>query len=631
MNMLKHSLNLSSTRPWRRLHLWSSVAGACLLLVLLLQGGLTANPGVAAHAAPASPTKKATAASDTFQRTVNSGWGSADKGGWWSVVGSPWNWSVSPGAGKVIVQANSEERAYLSTFNIQDVNIREKVVLPLCGSGVNCDSYVLGRYSPAYDPTYYRIGVIEGGSSDIYIRAQRSDGTNLSNDLDTGLPASNNVTVWLHVQFLGTNPTTIRARAWLPGTPEPSTWLLNTTDNNPAEQTAGMIGVRERNEDPNSSHTFKVESYTAKGTATPVSIAPNPTGKTKTHWLYVVVDGEVSVYDIDNNFALVQQFSIPEAGKRGTAVAPKQGILYISECGMNNCGGTSGSLIAYDLRRQVVKWIANYSFGVDQLAITPDGKTIYMPHGEDSTDGTTSILDAHDGQPTGSIYTGTNGHDTVVSLDGTQAYLTGYTGSNYNYAHVIDTSTQKDILDAGPVVNGIRPFTVNGIHTIMYTTSTYTCGFQVLSLTTGQVLYTIPFSGSCNWPASNAPSHGISLSPDEQRLYVMDAPLDQLEVYDVSQVPQKAPVFVGSVQLSSLSGNESPCQTWCEREGWVLNDLSGSYVFVGDTGDIVNTSTLKVETNLAPLQNTREMVEIDWKSGSPSATSTHFGLGHVLN
>ena len=64
-----------------------------------------------------------TAAADSFQRTVTSGWGSADTGGWWTVVGSPWNWSVSPGAGSVTVGANSEERAYLSSFTIQDVDV----------------------------------------------------------------------------------------------------------------------------------------------------------------------------------------------------------------------------------------------------------------------------------------------------------------------------------------------------------------------------------------------------------------------------------------------------------------------------------------------------------------------------
>ncbi len=529
-----------------------------------------------------APAKNPIAANDTFQRTVSGGWGSANKGGWWSVVGSPWNWSVKPGAGSVSVGADSDERAYLSRFTIQDVNIEEKLVLPLCNGSTNCDSYVIGRYVAAYDPTYYRVGVIEGqGNSHIFMRAQRSDGTNLSSDLDTGVQASNNVVVWLHVQFLGTNPTTIHARAWLDGTHEPSTWLLNTTDSNAPEQAAGMIGVRERNEDTGSSHTFQVESYRATGIGTPVSITPNPKGKTTSHWLYVITDGEVSVYDIDNKHTLVKQFAIPVAGKRGLAMAPRQGILYISECGMVDCGSNEGSLIAYDLVHDVIEWIANYPFGVDQMAITPNGQTIYMPHGTNSTDGMTSLLNASNGQPTGSIYTGTDGHDTIVSLDGTQAYLTGYTGSNYNYAHVIDTSTQKDILDAGPVINGVRPFTVNGKHTLMYTTSTSTCGFQVLSLTTGQVLSTIPFSGSCYWPASNAPSHGISLSPNETRVYVMDAALDQLEVYDVSQVPQKAPVFVASVQLSSLSGMESPCQTWCEREGWVLNDLSGRYVMWG--------------------------------------------------
>jgi DNA-binding beta-propeller fold protein YncE len=176
----------------------------------------------------------------------------------------------------------------------------------------------------------------------------------------------------------------------------------------------------------------------------------------------------------------------------------------------------------------------------------------------------------------------------------------------------------------------VRPFTVNGKHTFMFTTSTSICGFQVLSLSAGNVLYTVTFGGSCSWNVSNAPSHGISLSPDEKRVYVMDAPLDQLEVYDVSGLPSTAPRFVASVPLTLLSGTESPCQTFCEREGWVLNELSGRYVYVGDTGNVVDTSTLKVVMTLPALQNTRQVVEIDWANGLVSATSTRFGLGRVV-
>lgn len=568
---------------------------------------------------------------DSFQRSVGTGWSNADAGGWWTVVGSPWNWSVSSGAGNVTVGTSAEERAYLSNFTIQDVNLVEKVNLPRCtGSTTNCDAFVLGRYSPAYSPTYYRVGVVQGaGKPDIFLRAQRSDGTALGSDIDTGLPAAAGAVLWLHVEFQGVNPTAIRARTWLDGTPEPATWLLNTTDSNGAEQQAGMVGLLLRNEDTRTRHVFQVEKYQATGTATLLSTTPNPGSSTSSHWLYVVDDGKVHVYDIDNNHALVKKFSIPEAGKRGVGVAPSRGLLYVSECGATICAGSHGSLLAYDLVHNVVAWIANYSFGVDQFAVTPNGNTIYMPHGADSGQGYHSIIDASNGNVIGTITTGTDGHNTIVSLDGTQVYLTGYTGSNYNYAHVVNTATNQVTFDAGPTIDGIRPFTINSTNTLMFTTSTNTCGFQVLSLTTRKVLYTIPFSGSCNWTVSNAPSHGISLSPDEKRVYVMDAPLDQLKVYDVSGLPNTAPVFVASVPLTSLSGSETPCQTYCEKEGWVLNDLSGRYVYVGDTGNVVNTSTLRVVATLPPLQNTRQMVEIDWSNGTTSATSTRFGLGRA--
>ncbi|MDQ1456867.1 MAG: hypothetical protein QOH28_2487, partial [Actinomycetota bacterium] len=141
----------------------------------------------------------------------------------------------------------------------------------------------------------------------------------------------------------------------------------------------------------------------------------------------------------------------------------------------------------------------------------------------------------------------------------------------------------------------------------------------------------VAFSGSCSWSASTAPSHGISLSPDEKRVYVMNAAQDKLEIYDVSTLPASAPTFVSGVQLGSFAGNESPCQTYCEREGWVLNDLSGRYVYVGDTGDVISTTTLGVVATLPALQNTRQLAEIDWANGTTSITSTRFGLGRVTS
>jgi hypothetical protein len=44
-----------------------------------------------------------------------------------------------------------------------------------------------------------------------------------------------------------------------------------------------------------------------------------------------------------------------------------------------------------------------------------------------------------------------------------------------------------------------------------------------------------------------------------------------------------------------------------------IDDLSGRYAYVGDSGDVVDTSAL----------------EVDWMNGAPSITSTRFGLGRV--
>jgi hypothetical protein len=459
----------------------------------------------------------------------------------------------------------------------------------------------------------------------VFLRAHRNDGTSISADLNTGIPASDGVVLRERVQFLGANPTTIRARVWLDGTPEPSTWLLDTTDSTPAEQTPGMVGTRMRNENTAAAHTFQVANYQATGTPVPISATPNPSGAA--HWLYVMVDGQISVYDIDNNHTLVKQIPLPpQAGKRGVVVAPNRGLLYVSQCGTSACAGAHGSMIAYDLVNDVVAWIANYSFGVDQPAITPDESKIYMPHSPDAPDTTTTVLDAANGKPIASIDTGTKGHNTVASLDGTQVYLGGWAGTTKNFAHVVNPATNQVVLDAGPTIDGMRPFTVNGAHTLLFNTSTGVCGFQVLSLTTGQVLHTVNFGGACSW-TTGAPSHGISLAPDEQRVYVIDAPLGQLMVYDVSNLPAGAPTFVKAVTLSSITGSESSCNSFCTREGWVLNDLSGRFVYVADSGDVIDTSTLAIVTTLQPLRNTRQLVEVDWNQGAPSATSTRFGLG----
>ncbi|HLI06280.1 MAG TPA: hypothetical protein VKV40_06920 [Ktedonobacteraceae bacterium] len=356
----------------------------------------------------------------------------------------------------------------------------------------------------------------------------------------------------------------------------------------------------------------------------------NSKATTVNHYLYVFPEGQMDVYNIDNNFALVKTVSMPMLNEvRGVDADPASASLYIAYGGDGGAHG-NGSLLKYNLLTNSIVWSVNYPFGVDSPAITPDGKTIYLPDGELSYDGTWHIINTSNGSVEGSIFvnTGAAPHNTVVSLDGAYAYL----GSlNYNYLVQVSTATNKITERIGPLVNGVRPFTINSADTFAFTTATGYLGFQVSSIKTGKVLYTVPVKGFSIPPSESSlpPSHGISLSPDEKQLYVMDNVNYYVHVFDISGLPNSAPVQIANIPLRSMAGNQSPCDYDCSREGWILHSSSGQYAFIGDSGDIINTATQKSIMNLSSLYNSRVYIEVDWTNGAPSYTTTRYGLGHA--
>jgi len=345
------------------------------------------------------------------------------------------------------------------------------------------------------------------------------------------------------------------------------------------------------------------------------------------HYEYVFQPGAVHVYDMDGEQALVQTLTVPDAdGVRGVMVDPAKHRLYISHGGDGPTGSFDGSLLAYDLVSETVLWERSYPFPVDSGAITPDGGTIYMPTGENDPSGVWNVLRAFDGEPIGSIHGGASAHNTIVSLDGNYVFLGG---RDYDYLDVASTATNKVVQKIGPLAGGVRPFTINGVHTLSYTTATEFLGFQVSSIVTGKVLYTVEFPGLPPEFHLSPPSHGITLTPDERQLYVMDTPHETVHVFDVSHVPASAPPQIAEIKLSSMAGNESPCVYDCGRSGWLQASRDGRFVYVGDSGDVIDTHTLKIVKTLPTLAQTREMLEIDWADGVPVASTSRYGLGYV--
>ena len=346
------------------------------------------------------------------------------------------------------------------------------------------------------------------------------------------------------------------------------------------------------------------------------------------HYLYVFPDQTVYVYDMDNNFQLVKQISLPMTnGGRGIIADPASGSLYLSYHGDGGIHGT-GSLLKYNLLTDTIVWSKDYPFGIDSGAITPDGKTIYMPDGEAAYDGTWHIINTSDGSVTGSIFTvaGNAAHNTIVGFNGQHVYLGGL---NNNHFFIANTSTNKISKTIGPMKGGVRPFTINGSESLVFTTHTGFLGFQVSNLNTGSILYTVPANGFTA-PAGSTSAHGISLSPDEKELYLIDTPNSYVHVFDVSGLPVIAPKQVANIKLSQpMSGMEHPCIYDCEKEGWLLHIGDGRYVAVGDSGDIIDTTTRTVAYHLDTVNNTRKFLEIDWQDGSPIFTTSREGMGYL--
>jgi hypothetical protein len=388
---------------------------------------------------------------------------------------------------------------------------------------------------------------------------------------------------------------------------------------------------------PSTTYTYTVDAYDAAGNHSAQSAPASASTQSATgvqHYEYVFPANAIDVYDMDNGMRLVKTVSLPAAATdiRGAVASPTTHTLYISYGGDGGSNG-SGSMLAYDLLADKILWTKNYTEGVDSMVITPDGRTIYMPTGEASSGTTWNIVDASTGNVSGSISGGSGPHNTIVSLNGKDVYMGG---RNSSFLTVAGTGTNIVFRQIGLLSSTVCPFTINGKETLAFTTATGFLGFQVSDIKTGNVLYTVPIGGPFPYTPGqsgpSSPSHGISLSPDEKELWVMDQPNDYVHVFDLSGVPASAPVQVANIKLTQpMTGSQVGCTYDCLREGWLQHSLDGRFVWVGDSGDVISTSTRTSVANLTPLYNSRVFLEIDWSNGLPTATSSRSGVGRVTS
>ena len=336
------------------------------------------------------------------------------------------------------------------------------------------------------------------------------------------------------------------------------------------------------------------------------------------HLLYAAVPGirnyleyggiGVLVYDMDDGHRLLRRIpTFPLEGDvapenvKGIAASATTGRLYVS---------TIRRVAAIDLATDKMVWNKAYEGGADRIALSPDGKILYVP----SLEGPHwHAVDAATGDVIAKIVTGSGAHNTIYGPDGKRVYLAGLKSPTLAIA---DPKTHTVVGGVGPFSSAIRPFTINGAQTLCFVNVNGLLGFEVGDIRTGKMLHRVEVPGYDQGPIKRhgCPSHGVALTPDEKELWLADGANSRLHVFDATVMPPR--------KVASLGVRDQP--------GWITFSIDGRFAYPS-TGEVIDTKTRQILTVLGDEKTgtvqSEKVVEVVFQDGKPIRNGDQFGIG----
>lgn len=349
-----------------------------------------------------------------------------------------------------------------------------------------------------------------------------------------------------------------------------------------------------------------------------VALPHSITAAAERHLLYVSEPGirnytsyggvGVLVYDIADQYKFLKRIPTWDlvAGQepenvKGVAASARTGRLYVSTIKRLGC---------IDLLTEKMVWSKELDGGVDRIAISPDGQTIYAPSFEGPH---WNVVNAITGDTIAKVVTNSGAHNTLFSLDGREVYLAGLRSPLLT---VVDPRTHKVVRTIGPFAQPVRPFTVNGSRTLCYVNVNALLGFEVGDLRTGKKVHRVEVQGYPMGPVARhgCPSHGIGLTPDESELWLCDGHNQAVHIFDNTQNPPK--------QVATIAVRDQP--------GWVSFSMDGRHAYPS-TGEIFDTRTKQLVTTLTDETGrqvaSEKVVEIVVDGTKPMRAGDQFGVG----
>ncbi len=179
-------------------------------------------------------------AGDVFERSVFNGLGTADVGGPWTLLGSASNFAVADGVGSFRSAPGSGPRAVLQGVSGADVDASVSVAFDKAPTGGGLFTTLLLRRNGS---DAYTLKVrFENGATTLYLESSKNGaGALLATASVPGYSYQVGDVVNLRFRADGSGTTTLQAKLWVEGQPEPAGWTLEATDT--GGLAAGGIGL----------------------------------------------------------------------------------------------------------------------------------------------------------------------------------------------------------------------------------------------------------------------------------------------------------------------------------------------------------------------------------------------------
>ncbi len=535
-------------------------------------------------------------AQDSFTRTLTDAWGTPPAGGPYSIPGSKLEYDVTGTIGTFSMTPNQTRSSLLSSHAESDIDLTIQVRTDKTAAGSNQWIYVPVRIQGTneYRPKVRLAtnGTVFVGASQVLANVETTIGSEIA---VPGLTHAANQPIWLRARITGTNPTTIRVKAWANGSLQPAAWNYTSTNSAAGLQSPGSLGFRSYiGAASNSPVVVGFDEFRASVAGPEDAVAPaapqNLVGSPGSNSVYLSwnagAEPDLAGYHVYRSLTA----PVPTTGTPLSGSGPVSGTTYVDDTAVN------GTTYHYVVTAADVS--ANRSGASNQVTVTPDqaagaaldfdGANDYVTFGPAPGLGVTAFtLETwfrRDGAGVATATSGGSGGVTAIPLvtkgrsedDGTTTDMNFFLGIRSS-DNVLAADFEDNDTGANHAVAGVTPITSGVWH---HAAATYNGSTWRLYLD-GVLDATLNIGGFT--PRSDSIQHGaLATSIDSTGLTAgqFDGVLDEVRLWNTAR---------STAQIVAARGQQLTSGTGLVAR-WGMNEGTGTQVINSVAGGVSGTA-----------------------------------------